>query len=77
MDMNVRGAVLNGVVHPHVTFEPLVQVASLRYVDRNPIPILVLFRVNVIAGQSLEGAVYGINLILIFLPGVAEPIEQD
>ena len=46
----------------------LVQIAGLRNVDRNPTPILRLGRIEVIAGQSLEGSVQGINLGLILLP---------
>jgi hypothetical protein len=43
MGMEMSCAMGNGVVHPHVPLEPLVQIASLSNVDRNPSAILGLF----------------------------------
>jgi len=54
MGMNAGCAVLNGVIQPHAPFEPLVQIARLSNVDRNPTPILGLFGIDVIAGQWPE-----------------------
>jgi hypothetical protein len=42
MGMEMSSAMGNGVVHPHVPLEPLVQIASLSNVDRNPSAILSL-----------------------------------
>jgi len=75
MGMQVGGAIGDGVIHAHMTFEPLVQVPGLRDVNRNPTPIFRLLRVDKIAGQRPEGNVQGINCVLIFLSGLPRPIH--
>jgi hypothetical protein len=54
MGMNASRAIVNGVIQPDTPFESLMQIARLSNVDRDPIPILDLFGVNVIAGQRPE-----------------------
>ncbi len=76
MGMEMSCAISNGVLHPHVPLEPLVQVAGLSDVDRNPIPVLGLSGVDVIARQRLESGIQGINLVWILLPGLARPFHQ-
>ncbi len=73
MGEEVRGAVGNGVIHPHMALKPLVQVPSLRNVDRNPHPVLGLPGINVITWQRTESSVERINLVLVTLPGLARP----
>lgn len=63
MSMNASRAVVNGVIEPHVPFEPLMQIARLSNVDRDPTPILGLFGIYVIAGQRLEGSLKRMNLV--------------
>ena len=52
---------------------PLVQIAGLSNVDRNPTAILGLFGINVIAGQRLERRINRVNLVLIAFAGLAGP----
>ena len=68
MGVEMGCAIGNGVVHSHVPLKPLVQVARLRNVDRNPTPIFVLFGIDVITGQRLERSIQGMSLVLILLP---------
>ena len=68
MGVEMSCAIGNGVVHSHVPLEPLVQVASLRNVDRNPTSILGLLGIDVISGQGLECSVQGVNLVWILFP---------
>jgi hypothetical protein len=77
MDMDMRGAIRNGVGQRHVTLKPLVQVAGLRNVERNPTTILGLLGINVIAGQRLESSVNGMNLVLIPGAGLPGPTEKQ
>lgn len=69
MGVQVGGAVLNGVIHGDVPFQPLMQIPGLRNVDRNPTAILRLPRIDKIAGQRLEGGIQGEHLVEILLPG--------
>jgi len=73
MGVNVSGAVGNGVVHVHVAFQPLVHASSLGNIDRNPVPILTLLRIDEVAGQWLKSSVNGVDLILILLSRLTEP----
>ena len=57
MGMEMSCAMGHGVLHSHVPLEPLVQIAGLRDVDRNPPAVLVLSGIYVIARQRLEGSV--------------------
>ena len=50
VDMDMRRAVLDRVILAHMPFKPLVHIASLRHVDRNPSPVLGLSGINEIAG---------------------------
>ena len=77
MGVQVCGAVLNGIIHPHVPLEPLMQAAGLRDVDRNPGPVLGLSGVDVIPGQWLEGSIQGKNLVGILLSGLSWPVDQS
>jgi len=76
MGMEVSCAVLDGVTHAHMSLEPLVQIASLSDIDRNPSSILGLFGVDVIARQRLERSVQGKNFVWILLAGLARPPDQ-
>jgi hypothetical protein len=76
MDMDMRGAIRNGVGQRHVTLKPLVQVASLRNVEGTPTTVLGLLGINVIAGQRPESSVNGMNLVLILVAGLAGPTEE-
>ena len=75
MGMEISGAVGDGVVHSHVPLKPLVQVAGLRDIDRNPTPILGLSGIDINTGQCLECSVQRINLELILLPGLPRPVD--
>ena len=76
VSMKVGGAVLDDIIQPNMPFEPLVQVASLRNVDRDPSPILGLLRIDVIAGQRLEGSIKRMDFVLILLSGLPRPTNQ-
>jgi hypothetical protein len=73
--MEMSCAMGNGVLHPHMPLKPLVQIASLSNVDRNPTAILGLSGIDVQAGQWLESSVQGINRVLITLPGLPRPSD--
>ena len=75
MGMNICCAVANGVIHPHVPFQPLMQIARLSDVDRDPTPILGLFGIYVIAGQRPERSLKGMDLVRILLAGLTAPID--
>lgn len=51
MSMEMRCAISNGVLQTHMPLKPLVQIASLRNIDRNPTPFRVLFGIDKIARQ--------------------------
>jgi len=74
--MKVRRAVLNGVSYPHVPLEPLVQIASLRNVDRDPSPIFGLSGIDVVSWQSLKRSLQRENLVGILLSGLTRPPNQ-
>ena len=76
MGMDMRCAILNGVINAHVSLKTLMQIAGLRNEDRNPTPILGLFGVNEITGRRLERSVYGINRVLILFSRLAGPVDQ-
>ncbi len=76
MDMDMRSAMRNGVIHRHVTLKPLVQIASLGDVNGNPITALNLFGINEIAWQRPESGVNGMNLVLILAVGLPTPMYQ-
>jgi len=67
MGMDMRCAIVNGILHREVPLQPLSQVPRLRYVDWNPTPILGLFRVNKVAGYHLERRIDRENRVGIFL----------
>ena len=73
MGMEMSRAIRNGVVHSHVPLEPLVQIASLSNIDRNPSAILGLSSIDVQAGQRLECRVQAINRVLVTLAGLPRP----
>ena len=73
MGMQMGCAMGNGVVHPHVPLKPLVQIASLSNVDRNPSAILSLPGIDVQTRQWLESSVQGIDRVLITLSGLPRP----
>ena len=76
MDMDMRGAIRNGVSLRHVTLKSLVQSSSLSDVDRNPTAVLGLFGINVIAWQRPESSVKGTNLVLILGAGLPGPTDK-
>jgi hypothetical protein len=76
MDMDMRSAMRNGVIHRHVTLKPLVQIASLGDVNGNPITALNLLGINKIAWQRPESSVNGMNLVLILVAGLPTPTDQ-
>jgi hypothetical protein len=49
MDMDMRSAVPNGVIHRHMTLKALVQIPGLSNVDGNPTAVLGLSGIYVIA----------------------------
>jgi len=73
MGMQMGCAMGNGVVHPHVPLKPLVQIASLSNVDRNPSAILRLSRIDVQAGQWLECSFQAVDRVRITLAGLPGP----
>jgi hypothetical protein len=75
MSMEMSRAMSNRVTHPHMPLQPLMQVTSLRNVNRNPLTVLGLFGVDVIPGQRPEGSVQRVNLVGIFLPRFARPVD--
>ena len=75
MGMETSGAVGDGVGHSHMSLKPLVQVAGLRNIDRNPTAIFSSPGIDINAGQCLERSVQGINLELIPLAGLPGPVD--
>jgi hypothetical protein len=76
VDVDVGGAVGDCVFHLHMTFEPLMQVPCLRDVDRNPSPIPGLAGIDIIARQWLKGSINRIAFVLVFLAGLARPMNR-
>ncbi len=76
MDMDMRGAIRNRVIHGDVTLKSLVQIASLGDVNWNPIKALNLFGINKIAWQRFERNVNGMNLVLILVAGLSTPTYE-
>jgi hypothetical protein len=72
--MEMRSAVGNCVLQLHMPLKPLMQIPSLRNVDRRPIAVRQLFGINVNAGQRSKSSVEGINLVGILLAGLPGPI---
>lgn len=64
----------NGVVHSHVALEPLMQIACLSNVNRNPTAILGLPGIDIISRQGSELNVQGMDMVLILSAGLAGPI---
>lgn len=77
MGMEMSRAIRNGVVHPHVPLKPLVQIASLSNIDRNPTAILRLSGIDVQAGQWLESSVQAVDRVLITLAGLPRPVDRS
>ena len=77
MGMEMSRAIGDGVVHSHVPLEPLVQIARLSNIHRNPTPILRLAGIDVIARQRPERSLQGINLVGILLAGLAGPVLRS
>jgi|GEM_PF-966010 len=59
------------------TLEPLAKVSRLSYVKRSPAAVFRLFGIDIIGWLRIEGSVNGINLIFIFLAGLAGPIDME
>jgi len=76
MGMEKSRAIGNGVVHPHVPLKPLVQIASLSNVDRNPTAVLSLSSIDVHARQRLESSIQGINRVLVLFAGLPGPTDR-
>ena len=76
MDMDMRSAMRNGLIHRHVPLKRLLQIASLDDVNGNPITALNLFGINRIAWQGPENSVNGMNLVLILVAGPPTPTDQ-
>ena len=77
MSMKVRCAILNGVIGSDMSFKPLVQVASLRNVDGNPLTVVGLPGINVISRQCLKGSFQRINLVGVLLSGLPGPVDES
>ena len=73
--MEMSGAVVDGIIHPHVPLEPLVQIARLGNVGWDPSAIFGLSGINVVAGERLERSVQGINVIWILLARLPGPTD--
>ena len=73
--MNVCRPLLGGVLQLLMPLQPLVHIPGLSYVERNPIPVLGLFGIDVITGQRLERSIQGMSLVLILLPGLPRPVD--
>lgn len=76
MGMQVRGALLDGIIHSHIALQPLVQISRLRNVDRDPGPIFGLTSIDVVSGQGLERSVQRVNLVGILLSGLTGPVDR-
>ena len=57
-----------GVLQFLMTLEPLVHVPRLRCVERNPLPVFGLFRIDVIPWRRREFRVNGIDRVWIHTP---------
>ncbi len=77
MSVEVSGALLHGVTEAHMPFEPLVQIAGLSDIDRDPGAVVSLFGVDVVARQWPESSVEREDLILILLAGLTRPTNQS
>ena len=77
VSMELSGAVGDSVIHSHVPLEPLVQIASLRDIDRYPTTIFGLPGINIHAGKRPERSVQGMDLKLILLSGLPRPVNTS
>ena len=76
MGMKMGRAVLNGVIQMNMALQPLVQIASLRNVNRNPRSILCLSGVDVISGQWLKSGIQRVDFVGILLSRLPWPVDQ-
>ena len=72
--MEMRRAIQDGILHGHVSLQPLMQVPRLRNVDGRPIAIRQLAGINVNPGQRAEGGVQRKDRERIFFAGLPGPI---
>ena len=76
MNVDMSSAILGGLLEFLVPLQPLVHIPGLRYVQRNPLPVLGLFGINVIAWQRPESSGNGMNLVLIPFAGLPGPTDE-
>jgi hypothetical protein len=74
MGMEMRRAMLDGIVQGYVTLQPLMQIPRLRNVDGRPITVRQRFGINVNTGQRAESCVQWIDREWILLAGLSGPI---
>src|SRR5262249_31286712 len=76
MGMKMRRSTLNGVIQMHMALKPLVQIASLCNVDRDPGSIFGLPGIDVISGQGLEIRIQRIDLVGVLLSRLPRPVDE-
>ena len=74
--VNMCCAVSYGILQFFVPFQPLVHIARLRDVERNPLPVFRLSSVDVIAWQRAERSVERKDFVLILSSGLAWPANR-
>ena len=75
MNMDMSCTILDRKILFLKTLESLVKISRLSYVKRSPTAVFRLFGIDIIGWPRIKGSVNGINLILIFLAGLARPID--
>lgn len=75
MNMDMSCAIADRKILFLKTFKSLMEVSGLSYVKRSPAAVFRLFGIDIIGWPRIERSVNGINLILIFLAGLAGPID--
>ncbi len=77
VNMNVCGAMLDGILQLLMTLQALMHIPRLSDVKRNPLPVLGLFAINVISRQGRKLGVQLIHRVLILGSRVPRPIDEE
>ena len=76
MNEDVGRAIVDRKILFLKTLKPLAKISRLSYVKWSPAAVFRLFGIDVIGRPWIKRSVNGINLIFIFLAGLAGPIDM-
>ena len=76
INMDMGRPILGGVLQFLMPLQSLVHISGLSYVERNPLPILGFFGIDVISWHRSEDSINGMNLVLILLAGLPRPTDE-